>query len=139
METLNYYDLVEKILQQYTNITVGEGTEVESIADRTKGHYLIMFIGWRNEVQVYGSLIHIDIKGNQIWIQQDGTNEGIAQQLVEAGVPQSDIVLGYRSPIVRQFTGFGVGAENQSEAKSSQGVELSFRTPEFPNTGRSRP
>lgn len=34
MEKLNYYDLVETILQQYGNITVGEGTEVELIADR---------------------------------------------------------------------------------------------------------
>ncbi|OKH38730.1 XisI protein [[Phormidium ambiguum] IAM M-71] len=119
MERLNYYDLVETILQQYGSITVGEGTEVELIADRKNGHYLVMFVGWRNEVQVYGSLIHIDIKGNQIWIQQDGTQEGIAQQLVAAGVPQSDIVLGYRSPFVRQFTGFavGVGVETQEDAK----------------------
>lgn len=123
MEKLNYYDLVEQILQQYANITVGEGTEVELITDRRNGHYLVMFIGWRNESQVYGSLIHIDIKGNQIWIQRDGTQEGIAQQLVAAGVPQSDIVLAYRSPFVRQFTGFGVGVENQSEVKLLEEVK----------------
>lgn len=123
MEKLNYYDLVEKILKQYATITVGEGTVVELITDRSGGHYLVMFIGWRDEVQVYGSLIHIDIKENQIWIQLDGTQSGIAQQLVEAGVPKSDIVLGYRSPIVRQFTGFGVGVESQSEAKPLEGVE----------------
>jgi hypothetical protein len=123
MEKLNYYDLVEKILKQYATITTDEGTVVELITDRSGGHYLVMFIGWRDEVQVYGSLIHIDIKENQIWIQLDGTQEGIAQQLVEAGVPKSDIVLGYRSPIVRQFTGFGVGVESQSEAKPLEGVE----------------
>jgi hypothetical protein len=117
METLNYSDLAEKVLAQYANITVSEGTEIELITDRLNGHYLVMFIGWRGEVQVYGSLIHIHIKGNQIWIQQDGTQEGIAQQLVAAGVPQSDIVLGYRSPFVRKFTGFGVGVESQFETK----------------------
>ncbi|OKH42111.1 XisI protein [Calothrix sp. HK-06] len=117
MEKLNYYDIVEKILNPYVNITVGEGAKVESIADRANGHYLIMFVGWRDGAHVYGSLIHIDIKNNQIWIQQDGTQEGIAQQLVKAGVPQSDIVLGYRSPFVRQFSGFGVGVENKSEVK----------------------
>ncbi|MEC4815268.1 MAG: XisI protein [Scytonema sp. PMC 1069.18] len=126
MEKLNYCDVVEKILKQYVTITVDEGTEIEFITDRSNGHYLVMFIGWRDEVQVYGSLIHIDIKGNQIWIQLDGTNEGIAQQLVEAGVPPSDIVLGYRSPIVRQFTGFGVGVESQSKAKPLEGVESSI-------------
>ena len=126
MEKLNYYDLIENILKQYANIAVGEGTEIELIADRSNGHYLVMFIGWRDEVQVYGSLIHIDIKGNQIWIQRDGTQEGIAQQLVEAGVPKSNIVLGYRSPFVRQFTEFGVGVESQSEAKPLEGVGFAF-------------
>ncbi|HAX79127.1 MAG TPA: hypothetical protein DCY88_25695 [Cyanobacteria bacterium UBA11372] len=79
-----------------------------------------MFVGWRDEVQVYGSLIHIDIKGNRIWIQRDGTQEGIAQQLVDAGVPKSDIVLGYRSPFVRQFTGFAVGVEQPSNSNRKQ-------------------
>lgn len=122
MEKLNYNDIVEKIIQPYTTTTVGEGTEVQLIADRANGHYLIMFVGWRDQTPVYGSLIHIDIKNNQIWIQQDGTQEGIAQQLVEAGVPKSDIVLGYRSPFVRQFTGFGVGVENKSDVKPLEGV-----------------
>jgi XisI protein len=122
MEKLNYYDVVEKIIQPYTATTVGKGTEVQLIADRANGHYLIMFVGWRDQAQVYGSLIHIDIKNNQIWIQRDGTQEGIAQQLVKAGVPGSDIVLGYRSPFVRQFTGFGVGVENKSEVKPLEGA-----------------
>lgn len=122
MEKLNYYDLIEKILQQYSTITVGEGTEIELIIDRSNGHYLVIFIGWRDQIQVYGSLIHIDIKEDRIWIQRDGTQEGIAQQLVEAGVPPSDIVLGYRSPFVRQFTGFGMVMESQSEIESLEGV-----------------
>ncbi|KAF3883740.1 MULTISPECIES: element excision factor XisI family protein [Nostocales] len=60
MEKLNYCDLVEKRLKQYATITMGEGTEIEFITKRSNGHYLVMFIGWRDEVQVYGSLIHID-------------------------------------------------------------------------------
>ena len=47
-----------------------------------------------------------DIMIDKIWIQKDFTEEGIANQLVELGVPKSDIVLAFRSPYVRQFTGF---------------------------------
>ena len=50
--------------------------------------------------------IHISIKDGKIWIERDFTEEGIPHQLVELGVPKSDIVLGFRSPYVRQFTGF---------------------------------
>ncbi|GET44076.1 XisI protein [Microseira wollei] len=48
--TLNYHDLVDKILPQYAKSAVGEGTEVEVIADGVRGHYLVMFVGWRDEV-----------------------------------------------------------------------------------------
>lgn len=44
----------------------------------------------------------------KIWIQQDFTEEGLANQLVELGVPKTDIVLGFRTPYVREFTGFAV-------------------------------
>ena len=38
----------------------------------------------------------------------DDTEEGVATDLLEAGVPKEDIVLGFRHPKVRQHTGFAV-------------------------------
>jgi hypothetical protein len=43
-----------------------------------------------------------------IWIQCDDTQEGIANDLLEAGIPKEDIVLGFRHPKVRPYTGFAV-------------------------------
>jgi hypothetical protein len=48
-------------------------------------------------------------KDGKIWIQHDGTEIGIANQLVELGIPKSDIVLAFHSPFKRQFTEFAVG------------------------------
>ena len=31
-------------------------------------------------------MIHIDLKGNKIWIENDGTEVGVANLLVERGV-----------------------------------------------------
>jgi hypothetical protein len=53
--------------------------------------------------------LHLDIKDGKIWIQHDGTEIGIANQLVALGVPKSDIVLAFHSPFKRQFTEFAVG------------------------------
>ncbi|NEO58245.1 MAG: XisI protein [Okeania sp. SIO3B5] len=53
-----------------------------------------------------------EVKDGKIWIQQDFTEQGIAQQLLDLGVPKSDIVLAFRSPFrspfVRQFSDFSV-------------------------------
>jgi len=42
-------------------------------------------------------------------IQYDGTEVGVANELVELGIPKQDIVLGYHAPFMRQYDGFGVG------------------------------
>lgn len=54
-------------------------------------------------------ILHIDIKGNKIWLQWNGTEDDIAADLVNAGVPKEDIVLGFQSPFMQQFTEYAVG------------------------------
>jgi len=54
----------------------------------------------------YCTLISIDIKGEKIWIQHNGTESGIADELVLPGIPKSDIVMGFQAPYKRKPTGF---------------------------------
>lgn len=71
--------------------------------------YQVVNEGWENPRRVYGCLIHVDLKGEKIWIQyDDGTEVGVANELVELGIPKQDIVLAYQSPYMRQFSEFAV-------------------------------
>ncbi|MEH2078008.1 MAG: XisI protein [Nostoc sp.] len=107
MEKLNYQELVKKVIYKYVKDQPKEDLEnTEIVFDTERDCYLLVYVGWNDEERVYGCPIHISIKDNKIWIQRDFTEEGIANQLVEIGVPTTDIVLGFRSPYVRQFTGF---------------------------------
>ena len=105
---LNYPELVQTIIKSHFAQLQDDATEVQLILDVERNHYLIMLVGWHNQRREYGSLIHIDIKDNKIWIQSDGTEVGVANELVEAGVPQPDIVLAFKSPFKRQFTDYAV-------------------------------
>lgn len=80
----------------------------ETVFDREHGHYLVVQAGWGKQRRIYGVIAHIDLVGEKIWIQHDGTEEGLPAQLREAGVPPEHIVLGYRIPEIRQHTGFAV-------------------------------
>jgi len=46
---------------------------------------------------------------NKIWIQQDGTELGIANELVELGVPKQDLILGFAPPNMRPLSDFAIG------------------------------
>ena len=59
--------------------------------------------------RIYGPMMHLDIKNEKIWIQQNTTEVDIALELMSMGVPKQDIVIGFHTPKMRQFTDFAVG------------------------------
>jgi hypothetical protein len=104
-----YRQLVQELLQTYSEIKASnEEVEAEAIFDPMRDRYQVVHVGWSNKRRVYGCILHLDIKNEKIWIQHDGTEGGIANELVERGVPKEDIVLAFQSPFKRQFTEFAV-------------------------------
>jgi hypothetical protein len=105
-----YRKHVKDLIAHYTRLSP-ESDEVETqvIIDDERDHYQILRTGWRDEEhRVYGCLMHIDIKDGKIWIQRDGTETGVANELAAMGVPKEDIVLAFYPPYRRPHTGFGV-------------------------------
>jgi hypothetical protein len=96
-----YREYIQQLLTKY-------GSYKPSYGD-VREHYQLVNVGWENKRRVYGCSIHIDIKNEKIWIQWNGTEINIAEELVLMGVPKQDIVIGFHSPYKRQFTDFAVG------------------------------
>ena len=102
-----YRAKIQQLITGYAQrLSSADNGEIETVFDTTNDHYLLLEAGWRGEERDYGRLIHLDIKGAKIWIQYDGTEIGIANELVAMGVPKQDIVLGFHSPFMRQHTEF---------------------------------
>ena len=110
MDTLETYRrLVQDILIEHTRVPFAYGEiEIEPVFDRERDRYLLMLVGRDKVRRVHGCLIHIDIINGKFWIQRDGTEVGIANDLTAAGVPREHIVLASRSPERRQHSGFAV-------------------------------
>ncbi len=96
---LQYRDLVEKILQEYIDFLGNDDlAEVKLVLDEKRDRYLLVETGWQNGHRIYGNLIHIEIIDNKLWIEHDGTEDGVAYELMAAGIPQADIVLAFKLP-----------------------------------------
>ena len=94
-----YRQQVESILREYAKIPYAHGNiDIQTIFDREHDHYLLMLVGRDGIRRVHGCLVHIDIIDGKLWIQRDGTEYGIARELIEAGLPTSQIVLAFRVP-----------------------------------------
>jgi hypothetical protein len=110
MEKLERYrQIVRRIIEDYAVPPSNGKIDVEAIVDPTKDHYEVMQVGWDRHRRVHGCVIHLDIINGKIWIQYDGTNRPVAEELMAAGVPKEDIVLGWHPAELRPLTEFAVG------------------------------
>jgi hypothetical protein len=102
-----YRGAVIRILNEIARIPDPSGEiQSEVICDRQKDHYLLMQIGWDGGSRIHGVLVHVDVIDGKLWIQHDGTERGIAEELVAAGVPKDRIVLAFRPPQARKYTDY---------------------------------
>ena len=63
---------------------------------------------WDKSRHHHGCLIHVEIIDGKVWVQRDGTEDGVTDELVQAGIPKEEIVLDFHEPSVRPYTGFAV-------------------------------
>lgn len=105
-----YREIIITVVEAYAKHKPSHGDiNTRPMIDVERDHYGVLIAGWDKDRRYAGMFIHIDIIGDKVWIQYDGTSPGVALDLVEAGIPKEDIVLGFRHPRVRPHTGFALG------------------------------
>jgi hypothetical protein len=85
-----------------------KGPDVETlfITDDAQGRYILMDAGWRGKERILNIILFVQVKHQKCWIEEDWTEDGITQELLEAGVPHDDIVLAFHPPHLRPLTDF---------------------------------
>lgn len=107
---LNYRNIIKKILEDVAQYraSLPDSYDSQILFDDQRGRYLVLDIGWNDDNYLHTTPIHIDLIDDKVWIQYDDTEEGIASDLLEAGISKKDIVLGFRHPKIREYTGFAI-------------------------------
>lgn len=104
---IEYRRIVRDLITAYAQFRPSVGdVEVEIVFDEANDHYELMCAGWNGPRRIHGSVLHVDIRDGKVWIQFDGTEDGIAEELVKAGIPRDRIVLAFKPPDVRKFTDY---------------------------------
>lgn len=99
MDRVNQYrQIVRDFLQDFA----ADDPEAQLIFDTERDRYLVMHNGWRGEYRIYGCAMQLDLIEGKVWIQHNSTEILIERELIELGIAPQDIVLGLRSPSVRE-------------------------------------
>jgi XisI protein len=100
MDRINEY---RKIVVNFLEDFIEDDPNAQLIFDLDRDRYLVMHNEWRNEYRIYGCAMQLDIIESQIWIQHNSTEIYVDKELIKLGAFPKDIILGFRSPSIRQL------------------------------------
>jgi hypothetical protein len=108
----HYRYLIKKILTEYEVLASQtpnpKGVDSVLAFDDQRDQYMWLNVGWTEEERIHGISVYVRIKNEKIYIEEDWTEEGIANELLREGVPKEDIVLAFYAPDTRNLTEFSV-------------------------------
>lgn len=97
------------LLEDYSKIRYSNiDAENKLIADKQNHRYQVVTIGWDKNRFIHDCPIHIDIIDGKVWIQRNTTEIDVAAIFTEQGVSNSDIVLGFLTPKMREYSDYAV-------------------------------
>jgi XisI protein len=95
-------EIVKQVIWQYAQFKPSHGDiRLDTVFDDDQGHYALMQVGWDGANKhsrgrrVRGNLIYITLRDHKIWIEYDGMEQGITDDLIAAGIQQERIVLAF--------------------------------------------
>ncbi len=102
-----FREIIHRLLTEYWEFyqrNTQTDVDTEIVADDTHDQYMVMRVGWRGETRVRRPLFYLRLKDGKIWIEEDWTKDGIASELMAAGVCRDEIVLAFHAPNFQQET-----------------------------------
>ena len=106
-----YRSLVKRLFLEYSALmrqNPPPGVETGCAIDEERDQFLLVKSGWQGNRRVRHIALHVRLKDDKIWVEEDWLEDGIATDLVREGVPKEDIVLAFHPPDVRRLTDYAV-------------------------------
>jgi hypothetical protein len=96
MDTPTLRTAIKQVINQYAQLKPSHGDiRLEAVFDEKRDRYALMQIGWNREQRVRGNLIYITLRNDTVYLEYDGMEQGITQDLIDRGIPAESIVLAF--------------------------------------------
>ena len=105
-QTSTDHEIVENVLCECARFYASKDARTLTVFDRRNGQFLLMDEGWSGFRHIHRVWVHVELAEGKFWIRKDGTEDGIAVDLMNAGIPKERIVLAFQHPFRRRYSEF---------------------------------
>jgi hypothetical protein len=96
--TERYRDIVRQTILKYAEFQPSHGhIRLDPVFDDAHDRYALMQVGWNRGRRVRGNLIYVTLQEGKVYIEYDGIEQGITDELIQQGIPFEHIVLAFQS------------------------------------------
>lgn len=89
-------EILKQVLLHYAQLRPSHGDiRLEPVFDQQTDRYALMQVGWDRGRRVRGNLVYVTIKQGKIWIEYDGMEGGIADELIRQGISPESIMFAF--------------------------------------------
>ncbi len=110
MEKLaRYRTILKRVVEEAAQYPPSNGAiEAIPVCDEARNQYQLLHLGWNDLGRVFVVVCHLRLRKDKVWIERDGTADGLATTLLAAGIPREDVVLAFQPAWKRPYTAFAV-------------------------------
>ena len=85
--------IIKKILAELAAIPFPEvvNLKAKTVFDESSDIYMVLVEGWQDVKRMHGCLLHVEINDGKIWIQQDGTEDGVPTSSWSPASPKTEL------------------------------------------------
>lgn len=94
--TAEYRRAVKQVLSNYARLRPSHGEiRLDVVFDEVHDRYAVMQVGWDRGRRVRGNLVYITVQQGKVYVEYDGLERSMADELVALGIPPDEIILAY--------------------------------------------
>jgi hypothetical protein len=95
-KVVRYRQIIQRVLEDYAHLmSTGNSVQILPVCDPNRDQYLLVSLGWQNKRREHAIVFHARLCDGIFLIEDDRTEEGVANLLLQAGIEEDDIRLAW--------------------------------------------
>ncbi len=93
-KTEKYQNAITSFLNEQGLLKIYKKPKVKSrvIIDKENNQFLLVWTGWHEASYIHRLWYHFEIIDNKVWILHNSTDVEVDKELIEKGIPKTDII-----------------------------------------------